>query len=185
MENVMYIKNKTKPKNKTKKTPQKPKKPNQHDFTKEMMNYFKSSQEPVPCHLISLLGIEKSTKSLCFFRNTLHSVLRWFLRINDPCITFWSKWISDHYGRLAYRIPTVDMACGPRDFLTTRKPAPVNSAVLWHVNNQWPYNAVHIHRCWHYLIYIPKRTFACYIYSVNLNPFYIYLYMFAVNFEDH
>lgn len=57
------------------------------------------------------------------------------------------------------------------------KPTRITSAVLWHVHNQWPYNAVHIHRLWHYLIYIPKRTnrFACYIYSVNLNPLYIYI----------
>lgn len=156
----------------TKKTPQ-------HNFTKEMMNYFKSSLEPVACHVISLLGTEKKKKiqNLCFFRITLHSVLRWFLRINDPCITFWSKCVSDHYGRLACRISTVDMACGPRDFLTTRKPTHINSAVLCHVNNQWPYKAVHIHRCWHYLIYIPKRAncFVSYIYSVNLTPIYIYI----------
>lgn len=114
--------------------------------------------------------------------STLHSVLRWFLRITDPSITFWSQCISYHHGRLAYRISTVDLACGPRDFLTTWKPAPINSAVLWHVNNPWPYNAVRTHRHWHYLIYIPKRTnsFACYIYSVNLNLFYIYICLLLI-----
>lgn len=34
--------------------------------------------------------------------------------------------------------------------------------------------------------YIPKRTntFSCYIYSVDLSPLYIYIYMFAIHFED-
>lgn len=101
------------------------------------------------------------------------------------CIIKESKNLSDYYGRLAYRISTVDVV--PETSLKQGKTNSYQfySAVLYEQSMtvqfcSYPqsdnivYNAI--------IIYLRKTNhFAYCIYPVNLNP--LYIYMFAINFE--